>query len=361
VEPGIEQLSDFVESLNISDGTFKQAVLEGIEAMKDSQIQRIPDTKWAYTRNSKGFRLGYDGTVVDLDDRTKKKLTRTPVYVKNLDSLFFGNNIIISKYGRVDIPEIELFIPRDDMPEEIKGTIFIAVDGKKHNFISIRDRGNGEYQWGYLFSEWAPSAGTEQTETGVKLFLSKRGRPVAELLLPELAKREGIDSKDEFFTDPRDSKKYRIVKIGNQTWLADNLNWDGAGVTYENKKTHGQKYGRLYKWEEALKVAPPGWHLPTNEEWQQLIDFAGGAENAATALKSEEWDGDDRLGFSAFLVGCRNIDGGFFDVGKNGYWWSATEKDIEFAYGYRMGNNNAEVYRTIRYKNYSFSVRLIQD
>jgi uncharacterized protein (TIGR02145 family) len=366
------QLMEFVESLETSDGIFKQSVLEGIEAMEHTEqepdksgIRRISNTKWAYTKTDKSISIGYDGINVALDEETKEELMgnfKPPVYIKNLDSLFFGGNLIISQYGRVSMPNgIELFIPRDNIPEEIKGSIFIVKDDKKHNFISIRDRGNGEYQWAYLFGEWAPSAGTEQTETGVRLFLTKRGNLVAELILPELTKRENIESKDEFFTDPRDNKKYRVVKIGSQTWMADNLNWDGAGVTYENKKSNGKKYGRLYKWDEAMKSAPPGWHLPTDAEWQELVDFAGGNENAAIALKSEEWDGDDRHGFSALPGGYRGRHGDFNDIGDDGDWWSATEKDSERAYYRGMLSGDAEVYRYDYYKDTSFSVRLVKD
>jgi uncharacterized protein (TIGR02145 family) len=181
------------------------------------------------------------------------------------------------------------------------------------------------------------------------------------VLLPELARNDKIEGKDEFFTDPRDGKKYRIVKIGNQTWMADNLNWEGTGVTYENKKSNGKKYGRLYTWREALAVAPPGWHLPTDEEWTALTDFAGGAENAAEVLKSEEWDGTDAFGFSALPGGYRYRDGDFNSVGGNGSWWSATEEDGEFAYHRSMGSGDAKVYRGGYYKDYAFSVRLVQD
>jgi len=365
------QLMEFVESLETSYDIFKQSALEGIEAMGHTEqkptksgIRRISNTEWMYKKTDRGIAFGYGNSKVALDEETQKELMenfKPPIYIPKLDSLFFGSNLIISPYGRIDIPEIELFVPKDSIPEEIKSSIFLVKDDKKHNFMSIRDRGNGEYQWAYLFGEWAPSAGTEQTDMGVRLFLSKRGRPVAELILPELAKREGIESKDEFFTDPRDNKKYRIVKIGNQTWMADNLNWDGAGVTYENKKSNGKKCGRLYKWAEAMKAAPPGWHLPTDEEWQELVDFAGGAENAATALKSEEWDGDDRHGFSALPGGYRYSVGGFNYIGDSGNWWSATEEDSENAYNQIMDSGVAKVYRNGYYKDSSFSVRLVKD
>jgi len=92
-----------------------------------------------------------------------------------------------------------------------------------------------------------------------------------------------------------------------------------------------------------------------------LVDFAGGNENAATALKSEEWDGDDRHGFSALPGGSRRRDGDFNYIGDDGDWWSATEKDSEDAYYRGMCSGGAKVYRDDLYKDRSFSVRLLQD
>jgi len=367
----IGQLMEFVESLETGDGIFKQSVLEGIEAMEHAGqepakdgIRRISGTKWAYIKNGKGISLGYDGSKVALDDDAKEAIFKNfkpPIYIRNLDSLFFGGSLIVSRYGRIDMPTgIELFIPRDNMPEEIKSAIFIAADGRKRNFISIRDRGSGEFQWGYLFGKWGTAARTESAGAGAKLILLRLGKPIAELSLPELARNEDIGSRDEFFTDPRDRKKYRIAKIGNQTWMADNLNWEGAGVWYDNKKANGQKYGRLYTWNEAMKASPPGWHLPSDEEWATLADFAGGADTAAEALKSEDWDGADAFGFSALPGGYCYRTGDFHNIGNSGYWWSATEGVNEYAYLRYLSSSHAKVYRNDYSKSYAFSVRLIK-
>jgi len=79
------------------------------------------------------------------------------------------------------------------------------------------------------------------------------------------------------FTDPRDGKVYRTVKIGNQVWMAENLNYDAPGSKcYNNNPANAEKYGRLYDWETAKKVCPAGWHLPSNDEWKVLVDFVGG-------------------------------------------------------------------------------------
>jgi len=177
-----------------------------------------------------------------------------------------------------------------------------------------------------------------------------------------MAKAKKTDSMGEF-TDPRDGKVYKTVKIGNQTWLAENLNWEDAGITYEHKKTNGKKYGRLYTWAEAMEVAPPGWHLPTDKEWQKLINFAGGKTIVGKKLKSKNgWD--DNGGFSALLGGCCDIGDHFADVGVRGYWWSSTEEHSEYGeHGClrRINSGDAKVYRDKYFKNFAFSVRLVKN
>ena len=130
---------------------------------------------------------------------------------------------------------------------------------------------------------------------------------------------------------------YRMVKIGNQTWMAENLNYNVKGsACYDNLAANCAIYGRLYDWETALTVCPPGWHLPSDEEWLVLEMFIG--DSAATRLKttnywSEEGDykpGTDIYGFSA-LPGGYGIwhndatEGGSFEsLGTRGLWWTST-------------------------------------
>ena len=112
-------------------------------------------------------------------------------------------------------------------------------------------------------------------------------------------------------TDPRDGQVYKTVKIGNQTWMAENLNFKTAGGScFHGRTTNCLRYGRLYPWYSAMEACPEGWHLPDSTEWNALFAAVGGIESAGKSLKfTEGWrnggNGTDEFGFSALPVGFR--------------------------------------------------------
>jgi uncharacterized protein (TIGR02145 family) len=171
-------------------------------------------------------------------------------------------------------------------------------------------------------------------------------------------------------------KTYKTVKIGEQTWMAENLNYEAEGSKcYDNNPANCAKYGRLYDWETALKVCPKGWHLPSNAEWDKLFRFVDGdkgtespydSETAGKYLKAtsgwnKDGNGTDKYGFSALPGGYGYSDGSFDDVGDDGGWWSASEYDSYNAYYRFMYYNGDGAGWDGNFKYGLFSVRCLQD
>jgi uncharacterized protein (TIGR02145 family) len=168
------------------------------------------------------------------------------------------------------------------------------------------------------------------------------------------------------FTDERDGKAYRIVKICNQIWMAENLNFNASGSKfYDNDPKNGEIYGRLYDWKTAMKVCPPGWNLPSKDEWEALSGFVGGNDIEGKHLKAKEgWNvggsGQDTYGFAALPGGYGFSDGSFLNVGHFGCWWVASE-DNNGAYSRRMYYSFESAGWSNYDKKYLFSVRCLKD
>ena len=169
------------------------------------------------------------------------------------------------------------------------------------------------------------------------------------------------------FKDSRDGKTYKTVKIDKMVWMAENLNYDAKGSKcYDNKAENCDRYGRLYNWETALKACPAGFHLPADDEWAALENYAGGVKKAGTKLKSKAgWNnngnGTDDYGVSALPGGYGYSVGYFSSAGFNGYWWSATEDNADYAWLRFMGYDYAYVFRYDIVKTLMFSVRCVAD
>jgi uncharacterized protein (TIGR02145 family) len=180
-----------------------------------------------------------------------------------------------------------------------------------------------------------------------------------------------VESK---FTDSRDGKEYKAVKICSQTWMAENLNYEEENSLCNDKDpSYCDIYGRLYNWNTALTVCPDGWHLPSDEEWQTLVDFAGGASTAGRKLKATSgWNdyknkssnGTDEFGFAALPGGDGESDGRFGKVGDFGFWWSSKESALGAYYRFMGYNHEIEpdaIYRQSFPTDILFSVRCIKD
>lgn len=184
---------------------------------------------------------------------------------------------------------------------------------------------------------------------------------------------------------------YKTVKIGTQTWMAENLNFKSPGSDsgrhyYPNNADSAKKYGRLYTWASLMGLAdscntmscasqiqpkhqgicPTGWHVPSDADWDTLVTAAGGKDSTGMRLKSmggwyNRGNGTDFYGFRA-LPGGRVVGGSSDFVGYCGYWWSATEYDDAFiAWVLYMLYNDASLYRSLNNKTGGLSARCLED
>jgi uncharacterized protein (TIGR02145 family) len=184
-------------------------------------------------------------------------------------------------------------------------------------------------------------------------------------------------------TDSRDSKVYKTVKIGTQTWMAENLTFAGTseaqvGVWYNNSADSGAKYGRLYMWSEVMAghassttspsgvqgVCPNGWHVPSDTEWSILTTYIGGESSAGTKLKSTSgWysseNGADTYGFRVLPAG--DDVSGLFSPGDDAYFWSASEFNADYAWDRSFYGGGIAVSRSDDYDPYWFSLRCLAD
>ncbi len=129
-------------------------------------------------------------------------------------------------------------------------------------------------------------------------------------------------NKTGTFTDSRDNHVYKWVKIGDQTWMAENLAYkpsSGKYWAYDNNQNNVRTYGYLYDWETAKTIAPTGWHLPSQTEWETLVNSLGGKNKAYTKLLesgTQHWgtpnNATNESGFTA-------LPGGYFDQRDNSF------------------------------------------
>jgi uncharacterized protein (TIGR02145 family) len=175
----------------------------------------------------------------------------------------------------------------------------------------------------------------------------------------------------------QDGNTYKTVTIGTQTWMAENLrttkyrngdpvpinnsDWardsliTGAYCNYyrtTNLDTIAT-FGRLYNWYAVVDsrfLAPLGWHVPSDSDWNVLINYLGGKSIAGGKLKEAgltHWEtpnsaATNESGFTAISGGT--FSGGyFFNTETIGFWWSTTGQSISTNIGQMLCNNNMEV------------------
>jgi len=131
------------------------------------------------------------------------------------------------------------------------------------------------------------------------------------------------------FMDIRDNTEYDWVKIGEQIWMAKNLEYEAPGSKcYDNSAANCAIYGRLYDWVMAMNNCPDGWHLPSDGEWTTLTNYIGNDAGMKLKATTEGWASDalgtDNYGFKALPSGYVGSDNSFGGKGTKATWWSNT-------------------------------------
>jgi uncharacterized protein (TIGR02145 family) len=195
-----------------------------------------------------------------------------------------------------------------------------------------------------------------------------------------------------------ENNTYDTIRIGNQIWMKQNLKVtkynDGTPIPqvkeagdwamlatpaycyYNNDESNYKNiYGILYNgWVVDVKInggkniCPAGWHVPTNDEWTNLINYLGGEAYAGGKLKdtSAYWKAPNKQatnesGFSALPGGGRDNFGKFNSVGEYSWWWSSTESDAANAFEQAMGFDFSDVGRGVNNKKTGDAIRCIKD
>ena len=167
-----------------------------------------------------------------------------------------------------------------------------------------------------------------------------------------------ISCTADYIIESENDYNYRTVKIGNQIWMAKNLDYNVAGSKcYDNDEANCEIYGRLYDWVTAMAlpsscnsnycvsqidakhkgICPKGWHIPSDDDWRKLTSFVG--KSAGTKLKATSgWNsyegissGSDTYGFAALPGGWGDSNDNFNSIGNGGYWWSTLDISDNYA------------------------------
>ena len=168
-------------------------------------------------------------------------------------------------------------------------------------------------------------------------------------------------------TDSRDGNVYRTIKIGNQVWMAENLNFKTDGsYCYNDSSKYCKKYGRLYSWSAANKACPDGWHLPTIDEFETLFAAVGKQSTAGKKLKSvsgwkNDGNGTDDFGFTALPAGIRYGKDKYYNYeGHHANFWSSIKNGSDSADYVNMFYGYDSVHVFVHDKNDGMSVRCLK-
>jgi uncharacterized protein (TIGR02145 family) len=202
----------------------------------------------------------------------------------------------------------------------------------------------------------------------------------------------------------KDGNEYTVVTIGNQQWIVENFRstkyadgsnipnitndaeWEsdstGAYAVYDNNSDNKSEYGLLYNWFavdnakgfaylERNGVQETGWRVPTKEELDELLTFAGGDSVAGDKLRetgTDHWqppndDATNEYGFTLIGAGARRSDGSYTSIDWSCYLWSSTENEVSPFHAWMIYFNNGNIDRddNSQDRRWGFTIRLVRD
>jgi uncharacterized protein (TIGR02145 family) len=177
----------------------------------------------------------------------------------------------------------------------------------------------------------------------------------------------GDGASEGVFMDSRDGAQYNWVKIGEQVWMTENMNFYtfSGSWCYENKEENCDIYGRLYQWEVASQVCPQGWHFPSDDEWKALEMHLGMSQEEAN---KKEWRGEFQVNHSnmvdlvSVFPGYRSIDDQkFYNLADISYFWTSSTIPSGDACFRAIIKNRVGANRNFSNKLHGNSVRCIKN
>jgi uncharacterized protein (TIGR02145 family) len=393
----------FLDGEQKGNGNWQGRLMEGIYTVKAdkekyySQSEQLEVT--AGQNDTVSFKLqGKTGNADIITTPVKaevyvdgEKQGTTPLTLNDLLTGEYNLKIKKEGYGTVAetlvIQEEEAVTVEEQLPDAKKVTISSKISGADV-YIEGNHVGKTPYEGELGFGRRKIKVINGEKTKERNINITEGGKNTLEF---EVLKMQGT------FTDKRDGKIYKWVRIGDQVWMAENLNyelrWDDKGNDwcYDNDQSNCDTYGRLYDWDAVMQgenssnrnpsgvqgVCPDGWHVPSDKEWEELAKYISKDNDGYTKddddwnhvghlLKSNQgWDeggnGIDEYEFSAIPVGSRSKDGDFGNIGNYGNWWSASEIHASSAWYRYLNFHTEDFFRGYYNKDHGFSVRCLQD
>jgi uncharacterized protein (TIGR02145 family) len=299
-----------------------------------------------------------------------------------------GNDFIIDMLS--DIPKFYLGGTFSNFTDDAKKAL-IQVFGEIQLSVNLINSSDGDSDWlnFQLNNDLTIDYSLESDEEGYENLDEKEDEDE----VTELVSIAEISTGKDTIVPDIDGDSYNGVQIGTQFWTTKNLNiskyrngdeipqvqdaaeWavltTGAWCYYENKEENGITYGKLYNWfavNDPRGLAPEGFHIPSDEEWNCLTEYLGGENVAGGKMKEKgkvHWaepnkKANNTSGFTGLPGGECNYNGTFWCLGEIGWWWSSSDDETEgMSINLNSDNGIAQVYYFD--KTSGFSVRCLKD